>query len=118
MPNLPHNGASLSFYVDGDADIAGQGIVNYTYLPSAVMIYGTESAEKSRSLATGTSMFYGVVHAPTADVTIAGQGDLYGAAIGKTLTTNGNGAIHDDECLGKGNNQGGDPFRVVYWRLE
>jgi choice-of-anchor A domain-containing protein len=79
------------------------------------MLYGTESAEEIKIAGNGD--FYGVVHAPTADVTIAGNGDLYGAAIGKTLTTNGNGAIHYDECLGKGDNSSGDPFRVAFWRL-
>jgi hypothetical protein len=112
---IVYNGASLSLYMAEKANIAGNGIVNYNQLPSTVMLYGTESAEEIKI--AGTSDFYGVVYAPTADVTIAGNGDLYGAAIGKTLTTNGNGAIHYDECLGKGDNSSGDPFRVAFWRL-
>jgi hypothetical protein len=110
-----HSGASLSMYVSKNANITGQGILNYNYLPSALMLYGTKSAEKIK--VAGNGAFYGVVHAPTAEVTIAGNGGLYGAAIGKTLTTNGNGAIHYDECLGKGGNNSGDPFRVAFWRL-
>jgi hypothetical protein len=113
---IVYQSASLSLYLDGKATIAGNGIINYNQLPSTVMLYGTASAEEIKIAGNGD--FYGVVHAPTADVTIAGNGDLYGAAIGKTLTTNGNGAIHYDECLGKSDNSSGDPFRVVFWRLD
>jgi PilX N-terminal len=109
-------GASLTFYVDKYANIAGNGIVNYNQLPSTLMIYGTANAEQIQIAGNGN--FYGVVHAPTANVTIAGNGDLYGAAIGKTLSTNGNGAVHYDECLGKLVDTTVDPFRVVFWRLD
>jgi hypothetical protein len=110
------NGALLSLYLANKATIAGNGIINNNQLPSTVMLYGTASAKDIKIAGNGD--FYGVIHAPTADVTIAGNGDLYGAAIGKTLTTNGNGAIHYDECLGKGGNSKGNPFRVVFWRLD
>lgn len=113
---IVQHGAALSIYVSRDASITGQGIVNHNQLPSTLMLYGTESAEDIKIAGNGD--FYGVVHAPTADITIAGNGALYGAAVGKTLTTNGNGAIHYDECLGKGGNKSGDPFRVVFWRLD
>jgi hypothetical protein len=111
-----HSGASLTLYVDKYANIAGQGIVNQNQLPSAVTIYGTANAEEIQIAGDGD--FYGTVYAPTAAVKIAGLGDLYGAAIGKTLTTAGNGAIHYDECLGNATYNVGDPFRVVFWRLD
>ena len=43
----------------------------------------------------GNEDFYGVVHAPTANVMTASNGELYGIAIGKALTTNGNGEVHN-----------------------
>ena len=109
-------GASLTLYVDKYANIAGQGIVNQNQLPSTVTIYGTANAEEIQIAGDGD--FYGTVYAPTANVKIAGQGDLYGAAIGKTLKTAGNGAVHYDECLGNATYNIGDPFRVVFWRLD
>jgi hypothetical protein len=111
-----YTGASLSLYLAEKAHIAGNGIVNHNQLPSTLILYGTESAEDIKIAGNGD--FYGVVYAPTADVKIAGLGDLYGAAVGKTVTTSGNGAVHYDECLGKGSNSSGDPFRVVFWRLD
>jgi hypothetical protein len=111
-----HSGASLTLYVDKYANIAGQGIVNQNQLPSAVTIYGTANAEEIQI--AGLAKFYGTVYAPTANVKIAGKADFYGAAIGKTLKTAGNGAIHYDECLGNATYNIGDPFRVVFWRLD
>jgi hypothetical protein len=110
-----YSGASLTFYVDKYANIAGNGIVNQNQLPSTLMIYGTANAEEIQI--AGNGAFYGVVHAPTANVTIAGNGGLYGAAIGKRLSTSGNGAVHYDECLGKLVDTTVDPFRVAFWRL-
>ena len=66
----------------------------------------------------GNGDFYGAVHAPTANAMTASNGELYGAAIGKTLTTTGHGEVHDDECLGKGGNNSGDPFREGFWQLD
>jgi hypothetical protein len=109
-------GASLTLYIDKSANTAGQGIVNQNQLPSTVTIYGTANAEEIQIAGQGD--FYGTVYAPTANVTIAGNGALSGAAIGKTLTTAGNGAVHYDECLGNRTYNIGDPFRVVFWRLD
>jgi hypothetical protein len=107
-------GASLTIYVEGDASIEGNGIINDTELPSNLTLYGTDTSSLIRI--AGNADYHGTVYAPKAEVQVAGNGDLYGAAIGKTIHISN--AVHYDECLGKGTKAVGDPFRMVYWRID
>jgi len=108
------SGATLTIYVEGDASIEGNGINNPSQLPSSLTLYGTETSSTIRI--AGNADYYGTVYAPTADIEVEGESDLYGALVGQTLHVSS--AVHYDECLGKGAKAAGDPFRMVYWRVD
>jgi hypothetical protein len=108
------SGATLTIYVEGDASIEGNGILNPSQLPSSLTLYGTETSSTIRI--AGKADYYGTIYAPTADIQVDGESDLYGALVGKTLYVSS--ALHYDECLGKGAKAVSDPFRMVYWRVD
>ena len=95
-------GASLTLpgktviYCTGDFDAGGGTILNNTQLPANCQLYGMGSSFS----VGGNSAFYGVVYAPTADITRTGNADFYGVAVGKTLKFSGSGGAHYDEALG------------------
>ena len=88
-----------TIYLTGNLDTAGGSLVNGTEIPSNLKILMTGGT----ALVTANVAFYGVVYGPNTDVTLAGAGDFYGAAVGKTLEVTGTGDIHYDEDLDLGN---------------
>jgi hypothetical protein len=81
-------------YVTGNVDIAGNGVTSGT--PANLDFF--PMGETARF--AGDAAFSGAIYGPTTDVTIAGNGGLFGAVIGKTLTLQGNPSkIHYDEAL-------------------
>lgn len=96
-------GASISItgktiiYVTGNVDVSGGSILNSTQLPVNCQLYGMGS----KVVLSGSSQWYGVVYAPTADITRSGgSSDFFGMAVGKSLTLSGGGGCHYDESLG------------------
>src|SRR3989338_2264942 len=83
----------LELYVAGDCNVGGSGIVNDSGLPSNLVIYSTyeSSGECNGFTLSGNSAFYGAVYAPNANLKVSGDGDIYGALVGKTATVTGNG---------------------------
>jgi hypothetical protein len=47
----------------------------------------------------GGASFYGSIIAPNAEILLAGNADMYGAMIGKTLKMAGSFSFHVDESL-------------------
>ena len=81
-------------YVTGDVSIKGNGVTNAT--PSNLEFYPMGSTARL----AGNMAFSGTIYAPATDVTIAGNGGLYGAVVGKTLTLEGNPTnLHYDEAI-------------------
>jgi hypothetical protein len=83
-------------YCTGDFNAGGGTIVNTTDLPTNLQILCTGS----KAVLSGGTHFYGVVYAPTCDITRSGSSDFYGMLVGKTLTLSGGGGCHYDESLG------------------
>jgi hypothetical protein len=100
-------GASLTLYVGmptgigSIATITGGGIVNQNASALSFQYYGLPS-NTSLTL-SGNGTFVGSIYAPNADLTFNGGGaggeDFSGAAIGKTVSMNGNFKFHYDEAL-------------------
>jgi len=106
-------GSSLKIYTAGAIDLTGQGITNATGAPKNVQIYGTSTTTQDIKIAGGGN-FAGVIYAPTADVTINGDGAMKGSVVANNITLTGNAEFHYDESLG--NMGGGNPFRVTKWK--
>jgi hypothetical protein len=104
IPYLSVSGQS-TLYVDnaeGPVTLYVTGYVNIK--GNARVLVADPNPEKFAIYVTGTgtvnfggssnSRFYGVLYAPNAPLTINGNGDFYGAFVGKTVQSSGNARIH------------------------
>jgi Flp pilus assembly protein TadG len=86
-----------ALYCTGDVNISGGSIANSTQLPKNLEIYCTG---KNCNI-SGSSNFFGMVYAPTSDITRSADSHFYGLLVGKKLTLSGNGGLHADESITK-----------------
>ncbi len=84
-----------TFYVGGNVNAMGAGIINETADPGEFSII---SAGTSFELG-GSFDFYGSVLAPNAEVKLQGDSQWYGSVIGGTVWLGGNVEFHVDESL-------------------
>lgn len=90
----------VTLYVDGNIDIKGNGLVNSSALPPNLRIVVTNPAADV-SIA-GNGNFYGAVQAPANDVTVGGNGAVFGAIVANNFTFNGsNSIVHYDDAVGR-----------------
>lgn len=87
-----------TIYVEQYVDIAGQGILNDTFIPSNLKIYILNPNSK-QSKVSGNGSFYGVIYAPYTNLKLTGNGAFYGSAVAKTLIADGSGGTHFDEDI-------------------
>lgn len=76
--------------------ISGSGVANSNGVPSAFQIF---SSLAGPTIFSGTAEFRGVVYVPNSLIQVSGNGDIYGALVGRDLHMSGNGAVHYDEAL-------------------
>lgn len=82
-------------YITQSCSLSGGTVANHTQLPKNLqLLVSGDSVSIS-----GSSEFYGVVYAPTADVTRSGSADYFGAMVAGKLTLSGSGGIHADDAL-------------------
>jgi hypothetical protein len=96
------DGSSLTLYTAGDIQIGGGGVANNPARPSAFQIWSTarEASRRGQTIAvTGGASLSAVLYAPSAAVTISGNGDIFGAIVARTVVFNGSAAFHYDESL-------------------
>ena len=87
----------VTLYLSGTLRISGNGFSTSSNTPTNLTVYVETSQPVSF---TGNANFYGVVYAPLSAVSTSGNGSVYGAMVGKTVTMRGNGHLHYDEALG------------------
>jgi hypothetical protein len=95
-------GATVTLYVGGSISMAGNGVINGTGFAGNFNVLGLSGCTGISY--TGNAAFNGTVYAPSADVTIHGNGDIFGAIIAKSATLTGNATLHYPTELAK---QGG-----------
>jgi len=81
-------------YITSSLSLAGGGVANSTLVASNLMFFAGPLV--STIAMTGGSSASFALYAPDTDVSISGNGDIYGAVVGRTVTDTGNGAIHYD----------------------
>jgi len=93
--------ASAKFWVQGNISLTGQSITNGSGYAANLIMYGVTPTDGSIPTAyiAGQGNFIGVLDAPEYNVTYAGNGDIMGAVIGRTVTIQGNGSLHYDQAL-------------------
>src|SRR5206468_12805102 len=92
------------------ASIAGGGLVNQATEPHRFTYYGTKTNNKL-SLA-GSADFYGVIYAPSTDLTVAGGAVIYGGTVSQSVKATGGFTLHYDQCLSNG---GQGRYIVTQW---
>ncbi|MDX2225648.1 MAG: hypothetical protein SFY92_00900 [Verrucomicrobiae bacterium] len=98
----------VEIYVYGpEIDLGGNGIVNSSGRPGWLSIYGLPTVTNVGI--GGTSALYAGIYAPSAEVTIHGTADIYGAVTGSTIRSVGNFVIHYDESMNE------DKDKVLYY---
>jgi GH43 family beta-xylosidase len=104
----------LSVYSAGTVQISGGGIVNANLgTPTSTQFYGTAATTGQTWSIKGNGGLSAVVYAPNADVTINGNGAVYGAVVGNSVTMTGGGNFHYDLSLA---NMNGNPlFQPSKW---
>ena len=102
-------GASLEMYMGGSMDLSGSCVVNPTGIPANCHIYGLPTCTSMKY--AGTAAAYCALYAPQADLTITGDFDFNGSAVGNRLTFSGTADIHQDEGL----SIYGPEYQVVAW---
>lgn len=106
--------SSLKIYTAGDIDLTGQGITNVDGAPADVQLFGTKTSGTQDIKIAGGGTFSGVIYAPHADVTINGDGSMYGSVVAENITLTGNANFHYDEALA--DLDAGAPFRISLWK--
>lgn len=87
----------VKVYVGGTWNSGGGSLVNGQGVPSSFQIYGTSTCTEI-TVNGGNDAFF-VVYAPTAEVTVQGNSDVYGAIVGRDVKVAGNAKIHYDRAL-------------------
>jgi hypothetical protein len=94
---------SVEFYVAGDIDISGNGMVNTTDVPANMLIFGTNSVLGGQSIKiAGNGALEAAIYAPNANFELKGSGSggvFMGAAVANNITMTGNFDFHYDEAL-------------------
>ncbi len=95
--------ASLKLYVNGPADVSGNGILNQNAYATNFFFFGCTNNTSLKL--SGNAEFTGAIYAPQADFTLGGGGnndyDFVGASVSKTVKMNGHFKFHYDEALGR-----------------
>ncbi len=90
-------------YLTGSGSVlslSGQAAINNnTQRPTNLVFMCTSNSPQTISVVGNGNAFY-AIYCPKADITIAGNGTIFGAVVGKTVNFNGNnGFIHYDAAL-------------------
>jgi hypothetical protein len=86
---------ATEIYVVGDVSMGGGSVVNPSSKPADFKLFSTGS----NVVMGGGADFYGIVYAPTADISWSGASDFFGMILGNSLTLGGGGGFHYDEAL-------------------
>lgn len=103
-------GGPVILFIEDSMDVAGNGIVTLSQRPRDFRIF---SASEASLTIGGNAAFFGQVYAPAAEVHVVGNGDIYGALVGRQVTLDGNAALHYDLSLADETASGS--FRIVSW---
>lgn len=109
-------GSSLTLYVEGNISIGGKGLANDNPQPITCILWGSNSTKRGQSIdVAGRGALASVIYAPNGDVSVNGNGDIFGSIVARDITFTGNAAFHYDESLA--NLVDHAPFGPDRWRL-
>lgn len=103
----------IQMYVYNGLQLTGNGVVNTGEVSGAFVVYGMSSLATAQVSGNGTSAY--VLDAPQTNVTVSGNGDIYGSIVGNSVTLTGNGGVHYDEALGNDSTIGSRQVTIESW---
>ena len=110
-------------YVTGEFDVSGGGFINDSGNAANLIVYAHPYAlpsghnpSSSQVKIRGGSHAAMAVYAPGAEISVAGNDDVYGALIGDTITVSGNSRFHYDKALGDIQTHSKATIERLYWR--
>ncbi len=111
--------SSLTLYLGGDMNLRNTSAVNaLTQIPRDCQIYGV-GGEGQSFLMEQSSVFYGTIYAPDADITLENGAELYGAIICDNADLSNSAELHFDATLLKASvDEIGAEFIVQHWQEE
>jgi len=111
--------SSLTLYLGGDMNLRNASAVNaLTQIPRDCQIYGV-GGEGQSFLFEQSSVFYGTIYAPDADITLNNAAELYGAIICDNAEIANSAELHFDATLLKASvSDVGAEFIVQRWQEE
>ncbi len=112
------SGATVEIYVNGDADLSGNGILNSSQKPEQFLLFGTNTTEGGQTIKiSGNGYLAAAVYAPNAVVELKGggyYGRVYGAVAGYDAKLVGKSHFSYDEALAD-YDIGGGGYAVDEW---
>lgn len=109
-------GAVAQVYITGNnnggLDLAGNGVMNTDGKAENLTFYIGPNLTNEISV-TGNASAYYRVYAPYTPIKIAGNGDIFGSIVGKSVRNVGNGKIHYDRAM---NTEGAPPETNLMYR--
>jgi hypothetical protein len=97
-------GANVKIFLEGNADVKGNGTMNANSRPVQLQILAVEppAGETRTMYISGNGIIVAAIYAPDHDITFGATGSagtMWGSLTGKTLTMGGTTYIHYDEAL-------------------
>lgn len=110
--------ATVNIYIEGSLDIGGNGIMNMSYKPEQLMVFGTDTTEGNELVKIhGNGYLAAAVYAPNANIEMKGGGNagrVYGSVVGYDAKLTGNSHFSYDEALAAFNlGEGG--YEIEEW---
>src|SRR5439155_18470881 len=93
------NSEHTDVYIDDELDVSGGGLVNANANPTKLGFWACGTSSSAGWTLSGGSGAYYSVYAPNHDITVSGNGDIYGALVSKALTFSGGSKLHYDKAL-------------------
>lgn len=91
--------SSVQVYLDGDLSAGNSnGINNLTLIPGNFKLFGTGEPYQKWTIQNNGN-FYGVYYAPTADIIIKANADIFGSVSGNSFDMRNSGNLHYDVQL-------------------
>ncbi len=93
-----NGGRHADIWVSTNFSAGGGGIVNTAALPTALEIWSCGSSTTLWQVKSGAGAYFSL-YAPNHDVTLTGNGDVFGAIVARAFTANNGSWVHYDEAL-------------------
>ncbi|MFI5380621.1 MAG: pilus assembly protein TadG-related protein [Tepidisphaerales bacterium] len=99
---------AVTIYVNGSLSLGG----NFNVASNLPGNFKIRMLSNNNISLSGNGTLCADIYAPSSAISISGNGDFLGAAIGSSLSISGNGGVHYDESLGYGTS-GGSGTKVI-----